>query len=205
MKLVNITFRGTSMYQQLCEFSSRRYLEDLKLKISNYPDIFVYATSKKGIEGCMGLNQRIRSPLFKEDLSLLRNLSADDVNCGEQSVFVVERRSPTCVPFLIAVTAMYGHYLGMTHIVYAGIDVSCRTIEKLGFDTKKIGKTSIDCLDERTRENYRNWHDAHDPVTYLLNTGKASAILNKLVERFQNKIVCSYDFKPHETPRRKRV
>lgn len=195
MKSVNITARGSSRYVHLCEFSEERYLKDLKLKITNYPDIFVYAMKGKDIVGCMGLNLTVKSPLFKEDLSLLRVLSTRNIdNYAEQSIFVVESNNPVCVPLLIATTAMYSHFIGINHLVYAGINVSCRTIEKLGFDTTKIGETSIDCLSPKMRENYRNWHEMHNPVTYLLDTNKAPQIFYDFFYRFRKKVICSYDF-----------
>lgn len=188
MKYLEIIKRHDSAYQAACDFSNQIYLDRLGSPIRRPPDVLVAIVDNGLIQGCIGLDLQVNSSLFVNDLRFLnytRKIKAEAV-IAEQNIFAVDRL-PSAIPVLISAITAYAESLSIDMIAFAGIPMSCKTVQRLGYELVILGPTDIELIDHKERWVFKNWIETYQPNSCLLYTNNASAILDATLERFSKK------------------
>lgn len=177
MKTMHLIEQSDHDYAKACAFAQRIYTKQLSIHISHFPEQLFVIMDGETIVGCMGLNRALTFDLFLNDTRVRRMLHTypSRTRVAEQSVFALEGFCAG-VPLLISSVALYAHYSGIDRIAYAAIDVSRRTIERLGFPIHECGPVTLDVLMPGDRENYRRWYETHHPTTCILDTRAAPEV-----------------------------
>ncbi|MEK7802353.1 MAG: hypothetical protein AAB276_07860, partial [Pseudomonadota bacterium] len=131
--------------------------------------------------GCMGLHDGLTADMFSKDARVKTMIDSyhPGTRVGEQGVFVIEHFCPG-VPLLIALVSEYAHYCGIQKIAYAAIDVSRKTIDRLGYRVDVCGVVDLDTFPVSERPNYVRWHTMHNPLLCILDTTDAPRIASEL-------------------------
>lgn len=177
MKIVELYTAADPGYKETCQFAERIYADQLSFTITHFPEYFFAIRDEDVIAGCIGLNSKLTSPLFLNDQNVQRVISESDPKTlfCEQSIFALDNYS-LGVPILISVVTEYAFSLGIDKLVYAGIDVSRRTIAHLGFLVTECGPVDLSTLPPAERGKYELWKRTQNPVTCILDTKDAPRI-----------------------------
>ncbi len=192
MKTITVYKEHDAGYSETCALAKRIYKEQLSFSLEHFPELLFAIVDETHVVGCMGFNTSLTSPLFHSDTRVraLQKQSGPFTLFGEQSVFALEHCS-VGVPLLIAVVAEYAQSIGISRIAYAGIEVSMKTIEHLGFQVTKCGDVDLDLLPFHERSNYEPWNETYHPITCVLATDNAAAITHNLLTRFAHRVCLS--------------
>jgi hypothetical protein len=189
MKTIELYTKTDYKYAEVCAFARRIYARQLSFTITHFPEYFFAVTEGEEIMGCIGLNSTIRSPLFLNDPRIqdVIKQTGPNVHFCEQSIFALDRYS-LGVPLLIAVITEFAESLGAQKLVYAGVDVSRKTIARLGFEVKECGPTDITAIPLPERTKYMHWQQAQHPVTCVLSTKGAALISSRTFNTYAHKV-----------------
>lgn len=185
MKHIHLATPGSALYNEACIFANSLYQEKLRTTTNTPSKIMLVATEKRNIVGCIGLNPSVTSDLFLTDLRyqrFVRQLPRNTI-IGEQNIFAV-RDYPAGVPLLIAGIAAYGKVIGVQHIAYAGVNVSCKTVDKLGFTVQTLGNTLHPHCAAAQKEKYQCWLHDFQPVSCVLSTCNTADIFAQAIARY---------------------
>lgn len=194
MITISLTSPSEPDYEPVIAFANSVYTEEFTEAATHRPEHVLVAYREKEIVGCLGLNDSLVSPMFTGDIRFQsfwrthgRNRSIVD-----QSFFAV-RRSAVAVPSLIASAAAYAAAIGIDFVAYSGISVSCRTIDKLGFDVTTLGVVNVKLGPAVMQKSLQVWHDKHTPLACILKTSDARNICQALVERHKLRVSIDHD------------
>lgn len=193
MKVIEMYEPKDSEYENVCRFASKIYLEELEFNITDFPDIFFTVIDEENdIIGCMGLNKLVRCPLFTRDSRFKQVLEKKSPvePFGEQSILATNNYGPSTA-LLIAAMGEYAYYNGISKITFAGIDVSIKIIQYLGFYITEYGLANKDVLLPEEKKNFSKWFDLYKPTLCAVNSKQALSISKKFFERFDGKIKLS--------------
>jgi len=189
MKTIELYQQKDPQYAAVCTFAQRVYQQQLSFCITHFPEYFFALRDGVQIVGCIGLNSELSSPLFLNDKrvrAVMQELPPSTRFC-EQSIFALDHYS-LGVPVLIAAITEYAQALGIDKLVYAGIDVSRRTIAHLGFPVIECGSVDLCVLPQEERKKYELWNTTQHPVTCMLDTTNAPAIAYATLKRHAHRI-----------------
>ncbi|MFT7506913.1 MAG: hypothetical protein ACI92I_000049 [Acidimicrobiales bacterium] len=192
MKKIELFGSDSAGYPAVSTFAQEIYWSKLSFSLNHFPELFFAITEDDHILGCMGLNTNVRSPLFLNNFYFKQYTAnqGKNIKISEQSVLALNRYS-LGLPILISVTAAYAHSIDIQRIVYAGIDVSCKAIESLGYQVTKCGQVDLGTLPHQEQKNYIPWRETYNPEIYILDTQPSNTICSLLMERLQTKIKMS--------------
>lgn len=185
MKSFSFTRRGEPDHDAAGAFAARVYREELAFDLRSLPDVFFVLRSNGAVVGCIGCNHDLHCPLFRFDPRVREFLNG--IWAGrtviEQSVLAVSK-SPIALPLLVSAVSSYAHYAGADGLLFAGIEVSTRTVSKLGFALERIGIADKRVIPPEELPNYELWFTLHDPILFLLRTDTAPEHCRAAFQKF---------------------
>ena len=181
-----------NQYLTTCDFVHAQYVQAYRSNTHHYPDMFFTACDKNQVVGCIGLNTRLRIPLFLNDkrLTNFKNEVSPDARLVDQAYFALDKHS-VLLPTLIVLMVAYAEYMGVRWVACAGIDVTLRTFEKLNLDVIKLGQTDISIVPKPMQKHLKAWHKEKEPVTCLLSTAGVREKCSKVLERHRCRVKLS--------------
>jgi len=197
MKTIDIITPEHVSYQPVCEFANTVYQDTLRATTRTPPEILFAALENNNVFGCVGLSASVSSSMFLNDERYKKALQGypSDIHIGEQNILAV-RQFPAGIPLLIASGSAYAHQLGIQKIAFAGIEVSCKAIKRLGFDLTVVGEVLPSTFSVEERIKYALWLERHRPISCILDTTKAPIICKKIMERFSKKARLAFEITP---------
>lgn len=188
MKVIEYFTPEDTGYDAVCQFAQGVYLRELSFNLTHFPEVLFAVRGEGTIIGCMGFNTTLHFPLFVNNPRLAEVVEKSNprLSCGEQSILALQNYSMG-LPLLIAITAAYGHRVGMDKVAYAAIPVSQKTIDTLQFDTMECGPADLEMFPEQERHLYESWHSLK-PVCYLLDTKSAIDVCRRVLRRFSKRV-----------------
>jgi hypothetical protein len=175
MKVIKLLDSEHADYEYVCATAQQVYHDRLSVTIVHFPKLLFGVFDGSSCIAAMGLHAELTADMFKNDLRVRRTIEQQEcMRIAEQGIFFT-KQCPAAVPLLIATVAEYAHYAGFTHVIYAAIPVSAKTIEHLGYRIQVIGRVDLATFPASERHNYVRWHTEHDPHICLLDTGDAPA------------------------------
>lgn len=189
--MINIT-RVTidqPLYGQVWDFAHREYISRLSADVLHKPHQFFAAMVEDQVVGCLGLNDNVVSSIFLNDLRFqrLQHSWKPGVRAIDQSFFTVTGYT-IAVPALIAVAAAHSECIGISKIAYAGIDVSCRTIDRLGLEVTNLGPANLKLVSEEMQQVMSVWHKQFNPVVCVMDTHGAREITLSILDRHKCRV-----------------
>lgn len=188
MKHIQITTPDSALYTDACQFADRVYKDTIHAGIRNPPNTLIVATEHNTIFGCIGINPTVTTSLFVNDRHYQDFVDTlpRDTRIGEQNIFAIDR-FPAGIQVLLTAAISYARSIHLDKIAFAGIAVSCRTIEQLGYTVTVLGNTSPDVFSETERHKYAYWLTMHQPLSCIIDTEKTEDICHAVATRFAHK------------------
>lgn len=183
MKIIEAHRKEEVGYEKVFNFAKEIYLKDLSFTLIKPPDFLFSANDGLKIFGCIGLNVSVKLPLITRNPNLQH--LASDKSVAEQSVLAVDNCS-RCLPILIAVLARYAHYLGFKKMVFAGIGVSIKTVERLGFSFTEYWPVQQQFLLPEEKPIYAKWFSLYKPVICVGEISLSVEIIKNVLNKFNN-------------------
>ncbi len=173
MKKIELLTPNHSAYAYVCSVAQRVYHERLSVTIVHFPRTIFAVFDEHECIAAMGLHSELTADMFKHDQRVRTVLAQNtSMRVSEQGIFFT-LGCPAAVPLLIATVAEYAQYTGFTHVIYAAIAVSARTIRHLGYTVEDLGPVDLETFPSNERHNYVRWHTEYDPRICLLDTTDA--------------------------------
>lgn len=190
MKTLEYYVAGEAGYDRSARFAARIYKEKLDFTLTHFPEFLFAIEEDEVVFGVIGLNHGIHNTLFTNDKTLMNTLTSQESSMGplgEQSILAIDGCS-IGLGMLIATFGEYAYYKGIEGIVFAGIDVSLRTIAHLGFNTLILSPADRHVLPLDEQENYAKWFSLYTPIVAILPTCEAPKISMHELERHKKRI-----------------
>ena len=187
MKTVSLIQQSHAQYPEVISFANQVYERELGSGAAYKPTWFFTLFADDTVRGCLGLNRTVVSRLFRNDIRLRQWQSTHRGQMCDQAFFAVDR-VPFGVPALICAAAAFAETVGIRYIVFAGINATCRTIDKLGFKVRVIGETRIDIVPDDMQQTLSLWQQSHQPVTCVLDTAGSQEICTNVFHRHHKRV-----------------
>ncbi|MCA9354807.1 MAG: thermostable hemolysin [Candidatus Kaiserbacteria bacterium] len=188
MKSLELITPEHAQHKQVVSFVNSVYERTLHVSARNPPETLLAAIEGENVFGCIGFNHSVQWHFFKDDPRYQRAVSMfpSDTRIGEQSMLAISG-FPAGVPLLFSALAAYAEHVGIQKIVFAGIGVSCRTVEQLGFSVDVLGPTAEAVTSPQDRAHYAYWLEQFQPQTCILDTTRAQDVYHNVAGRFTRK------------------
>lgn len=190
MKTLEYYVANETGYDRAACFAAKIYREKLNFHLTHFPEFLFAIEENEMVLGVIGLNRNIHNTLFTCDAPLMKTLATKASqmgHLGEQSILAIDGCS-IGLGMLIATFGEYAYYTGIDGIVFAGIDVSLRTIAHLGFNTVILSPADRHVLPLDEQENYAKWFSLYTPIVAILPTCEAPNISMYELERHKKRI-----------------
>ena len=189
MKTVEIHSKGSVGYEEAMSFARRIYRDRLSatLTASHEPDVMFAVREGGRMTACMGINRTIHNGMIRGDSRVRFALRTVDHGAAEQSILAIEQCSVALVS-LVSLVAQYARTVGFSTIVFMGIAVSLKTIERLGLNLRILGPVDRSLIPAGHEHIYDQWLRDHDPQVCVVDTGSAG-IASNLFRKLANKFV----------------
>lgn len=197
MKRIELLTPDHSAYPYVCSVAQRVYHERLSVTIAHFPQTLFGVFDEDVCTAAMGLHNELTADMFRHDHRVQRLVAENpSLHIAEQGIFFT-LGCPAAVPLLIATVAEYAHYAGFTHVIYAAIPVSARTIEHLGYTVLDLGLVDLTTFPADERHNYVRWHTEYCPRICLLNTSDAPERTDALPQALVRRISLAHELHDH--------
>lgn len=192
MKTICLYERGEPGYEIAAAFAKRVYRDELAFILDDPPELFLAIENEQAsVQGAIGMNRHLTRTLFLEDPRVMRVLQKDGLDeTAEQSVLALEG-AELALPIFFAVLAAIAYERQIDRIVFAGINVSLRTLERIGFAIREICPADPATLHEDEKSNYVKWFSLYTPIVCTVETKDARAIALRLLQRWKHRIALS--------------
>lgn len=191
MKTIVLLTPGTPEYANALAFAQRIYREALSFQLTHGPELFLAILDGDAVSGVIGLNMQITNSLFVRNPHIQEWLaSRRSRTIAEQSVLALER-TEIGLPLLFAVLAALAETRRISGIIFAGIDVSLRTIAHLGLSVEEIAPADRQVLRKEERTDYAKWFSLYTPIVCVVNTADATTIAARALRRWHHRITLS--------------
>lgn len=191
MKTIVLLAPGTPEYANALAFAQRIYREALSFHLTHGPELFLAILDGDTVSGVIGLNMRITNSLFVRDPHIQGWLTDRRTRTiAEQSVLALER-TEIGLPLLFAVLAALAETSDISGIIFAGIDVSLRTIAHLGLSVEEIAPADQQVLRREEHPDYAKWFSLYTPIVCVVNTANATEIAARTLRRWNHRITLS--------------
>lgn len=189
MKTIFLCEQGSADYERASAFAKRIYRDELSFILDDPPEIFVAIEDPdRSIRGAIGLNRQLTRSLFLNDRRVMEHLTTYDHGAiAEQSVLALER-TELGLPILLATLASVAHHRKIPWIVFAGIDVSLRTLDRIGLSVNAICDADQATLRDDERSNYVKWFSLYTPIVCTIATAQARDVCIQLLERWKHRV-----------------
>jgi len=197
MKTIELVTPTDSHYGRVRDFAQVLYDDTIRVHIHTPPEMFFAVFEGEKVYGCVGLRTEVLSEFFLNDRRYLDALAgySPGVWVGEQSVFAVKDFPPGLFLLFAAGTA-YAYHKGIKKIAFAGIDITLKVLQNLGYEITSLGETDPSTLSAAGLRVYKYWLDHCRPVSCILDTAKAPVILKNALQRFSRKATLGRTLEP---------